>query len=70
MKRPPSQSEAFATGYNLATRELRDADPFTVARCRRVWVEQRDHAPDGPVRWGLDGMIHATANPPLRGKHA
>lgn len=67
MKRPPSESEAFSTGYRLATRELRDADPATVARCQRLWTEQRDSTPAGPVRWGLDGMIHAITNPPVRG---
>ena len=60
MPRPQSQSEATATGYWLALKTLRDDhSEFTIARCRRLWTEQRDATENDLVRWGLEGMLNA-----------
>lgn len=59
--RPPNQVEAFSTGYDLAVRAVLRDNPceFTLARCRRLWTEQRDAATNDQIRWGLDGMLAA-----------
>lgn len=60
MKRQPSETEAFATGFHMAAKSLTsEPSDFTIMTCRRLWTKQRDAAPEGPVRWGLNGMLAA-----------
>jgi hypothetical protein len=58
---PPSQVEAFSTGYDLAVRTILrdDHSELTIRRCRRLWSEQREATDNQYVRWGLDGMLAA-----------